>query len=88
VSDLYKVLEFVSKTDSDSRFYINEYVIGEDWHGHIIGGPELVITKNMLEVIKKVSPQRSGRAYSECHLDIAPMDMPSMSREAVAAILK
>jgi hypothetical protein len=70
LSEFYKGLAFVSKTDSDIRFYIDAYVNGEDWYGHVIGAPEIVITKNILDVIKTVPPQRSGRAYSECHLGL------------------
>jgi hypothetical protein len=86
VSDFYDGLEFVSKIDSDIRLCIDAYVNGEDWHRNIIGAPKLVITKNLLKVINTVSPQRSGRAYSECYLGLAPMAVTIMSREAYASI--
>jgi hypothetical protein len=65
LSEFYEGLAFVSKTDANIRLYIDAFLSGEDWHGHIVGAPELVITKNILDVIKNVSPQGSGRAYSE-----------------------
>jgi hypothetical protein len=86
--EFYEGLAFVSKTDADIRLYIDAFVSGEDWHGHIVGAPELVITKKKLDVIKNVSPQRSGRDYSECHLGLTPMAAPIMSREAVVAMLE
>jgi hypothetical protein len=88
LSEFYEGLAFVSKTDADIRLYIDAFVSGEYWHRHIVGAPELVITKNILDVIKNVSPQRSVRAYSECHLGLTPMAVPIMSREAAAAMLE
>jgi hypothetical protein len=76
----------VSKTDDDIRLYIDAFVSGLDWHGHIVGPLELAITKNKLDVIKNVSPQRSGRAYLECHLGLTPVAVPIMSREAAPAV--
>jgi hypothetical protein len=81
-------LAFISKTDADIRLYIAEFVSREDWHGLIVGAPELVITKSILDVINNFSPQRSGRAYSECNLGITPMAVTIMSREAAAAMLE
>jgi hypothetical protein len=86
--EFYEGLAFVSKTDANIMMYIDTFVSGEDWHSHIIGAPELVITKNILDVIKNVSPQRSSRAYSECHLGLTPMAIPIMSREAALAMLE
>jgi hypothetical protein len=88
VLDFNEGLTLVSKEYQDVCLYIDGYLNGSDWHGQIMGAPELVITKNLVKVIKDMAPQRSGCAYFECHLGLTLTVVTLMSREAATSILE
>jgi hypothetical protein len=82
LSPFYANIRSIPSTDSNLRVYIDAAVTVDHWHQDIIGGPELVITDNILRIVKTISHQRPGRAYTECHLGLMPMAIQLMSREA------
>jgi hypothetical protein len=88
VLDFFERLTFVPKAHQDVCLYIDGYLNGSEWHRKIVGTPELVITKNLLKVIKNVAPQRSIWDYYECHMGLTQMMVPLMFHEETTLILE
>jgi hypothetical protein len=87
-SAFYDGPTFVSNVDHDVRLYLDGYLTGNEWHGHIVGAPKLMFTRKLLKAIKDLAPPRSGRAHSECHMALTPMTVPLLYREEGTSMLK